>query len=165
MVRGAVVRGNCEMHSAVGLNEVVVSKGARTRMLHFRISLGDEFMTTYHADGVVVATPTGSTAYALSAGGPLIDRRGRVAPASIRVRAVLRHLKRPHMPIYRRGFVTARPRLAFTGTFHRHTTSFRVENWQRCLRPHSMQAQDFVWQASFRLPNHHCHVRAEFIEE
>ena len=73
MVRGAVVRGNCEMHSAVGLNEVVVSKGARTRMLHFRISLGDEFMTTYHADGVVVATPTGSTAYALSAGGPLIE--------------------------------------------------------------------------------------------
>jgi NAD+ kinase len=73
MVRGAVMHGDREVHGAVGLNEVVVNKGARTRMLHFRISLGDEFMTTYHADGVVVATPTGSTAYALSAGGPLIE--------------------------------------------------------------------------------------------
>jgi NAD+ kinase len=73
MVRGAVMRGDREVHSAVGLNEVVVSKGGRTRMLHFRLSLGDEFMTTYHADGVVVATPTGSTAYALSTGGPLIE--------------------------------------------------------------------------------------------
>ena len=73
MVRGAIVRGDREVHSAVGLNEIVVNKGARTRMLQFRISLGHEFVTTYHADGVVVATPTGSTAYALSAGGPLIE--------------------------------------------------------------------------------------------
>jgi NAD+ kinase len=73
MVHGAICRGGVETHTAVGLNEIVVNKGARTRMLHFRISLGDEFVTTYHADGIIVATPTGSTGYALSAGGPLVE--------------------------------------------------------------------------------------------
>lgn len=73
MVRGTVIRGTERIHSAAGLNDIVISKGARARMLHFQIAFGDETVATYPADGVVVSTPTGSTAYALSAGGPLLE--------------------------------------------------------------------------------------------
>src|SRR5205085_4739795 len=59
--------------SANGLNDIVLSKGAKARMLRLQTSIGEDFIATYPADGVVVATPTGSTAYAMSAGGPLIE--------------------------------------------------------------------------------------------
>jgi len=73
MLRGTVYRGGEPIHSAIGLNDVVLNKGARARMLNIQIAFGPEEVATYPADGVVVATPTGSTAYALSAGGPLIE--------------------------------------------------------------------------------------------
>ena len=54
------------------LNEFVVSARALARMLRLRISVGDTEIATYAADGVIVATPTGSTAYNLAAGGPIV---------------------------------------------------------------------------------------------
>jgi NAD+ kinase len=58
-----------------GLNEVMVEKGARHRLVRLRVLVDDTYVTTLSADGVIVATPTGSTAYSFSAGGPIVSPR------------------------------------------------------------------------------------------
>lgn len=55
------------------LNEVIVEKRARHRLITIRAFVGEEFVTTFSADGVIVATPTGSTAYSFSARGPIVS--------------------------------------------------------------------------------------------
>ena len=55
-----------------GLNDAVISRGERSELVKIRVHLGDVPLTEYNADGLVVSTPTGSTAYSLSAGGPIL---------------------------------------------------------------------------------------------
>lgn len=57
----------------LALNDVCLQRASRARLLHFRIYAGDEFVDSLSADGVLVSSPTGSTAYSLSAGGPLVS--------------------------------------------------------------------------------------------
>ena len=71
MLRADLLRNGETLHTGVGLNDVLVKSGM-SHMLHLKIEFGGAPFASYPADGILVATPTGSTAYALSAGGPLV---------------------------------------------------------------------------------------------
>lgn len=68
----ARVTGECEAESMTALNDVVIDKGSVVRVIHLDLYVNDEFISSYATDGLIVATPTGSTAYALAVGGPII---------------------------------------------------------------------------------------------
>ena len=64
-------------NQCIGLNEVLVERSSRQRLVRLNVSIGGERLAAFNADGVIVATPTGSTAYALSAGGPIVSPRAQ----------------------------------------------------------------------------------------
>ncbi len=77
LLEGAVLRplrdGTLEViYEGYAINEVVVSRGATASMIELRAEVDGQFVANYRADGLIVASPTGSTAYALSAGGPIL---------------------------------------------------------------------------------------------
>jgi NAD+ kinase len=72
MLHAEHVRAGTVMQEFDALNDVVVSKGTIARMADFAVRLNGEHVAQYRADGVIVATPTGSTAYSLAAGGPIL---------------------------------------------------------------------------------------------
>jgi NAD+ kinase len=72
MLEGCVWRDGEVIFEAFALNDVVVSRGATSSMVELKIDIGKESVTNLRADGLIIASPTGSTAYALSAGGPIL---------------------------------------------------------------------------------------------
>ena len=68
-----IYSGGKEISSHHALNEVVVTRGAHSRLMDFTAYSGEKPLCQYRADGMIVATPTGSTAYSLSAGGPILS--------------------------------------------------------------------------------------------
>ena len=72
MLRVAAHRSGAVVGQAEALNDVVVGRGARAQVVHLHTEVDGGYLATYVADGLIVATPTGSTAYALAAGGPVL---------------------------------------------------------------------------------------------
>ncbi|MDF3037111.1 MAG: kinase [Paucimonas sp.] len=72
LLEGEVRRDGESIFQALAFNDVVVARGAGSGMLELRVNVDGQFMYNQRSDGLIVATPTGSTAYALSAGGPLL---------------------------------------------------------------------------------------------
>jgi NAD+ kinase len=72
LMHARVVREGHAVFDALAMNDVVVNRGATSGMVELRIEVDGHFVSRQRADGLIVATPTGSTAYALSAGGPLL---------------------------------------------------------------------------------------------
>lgn len=93
MIRAEVLRDGLCVETTDGLNDLVIR--AQQRMLKMRVTVRDTFIATYAADGIIVATPTGSTAYNLAAGGPLVHPSVQtllltpICPHTLNVRSLL----------------------------------------------------------------------------
>jgi len=75
MLKGELMRNDAVIASMHALNEITVQRSITQHMMTFGVNVDWEDITTYPADGILVSTPTGSTAYSLSAGGPIVDPR------------------------------------------------------------------------------------------
>ena len=72
MLDGPVRRDSAVIFEGFAMNDVVVNRGAAASMVELKVDIGAEFVANFRSDGLIIASPTGSTAYALSAGGPIL---------------------------------------------------------------------------------------------
>lgn len=78
MLKGSIFHDGQAVTGDVALNEIVITRRETLRILKFRIYVNGEYLSEYKADGMIAATPTGSTAYNLSAGGPIVEPGARM---------------------------------------------------------------------------------------
>ncbi|NLX77681.1 MAG: NAD(+)/NADH kinase [Clostridiaceae bacterium] len=73
VLKASVVRGDYAVFNSIAINDVVVNRDGLSRIIRLRIFVDDQFIDSFPGDGVIVSTPSGSTAYNLSAGGPIVQ--------------------------------------------------------------------------------------------
>lgn len=78
LLSGQVVRNRKKIMETRALNDITITRNGRLQMLYFQIYVNGKLLKEYHADGIIVATPTGSTGYNLSAGGPIVEPSAKV---------------------------------------------------------------------------------------
>lgn len=96
MLAGAVhYKNGIQKEDIHALNDIVISRGGISHIVSFCIQINGQYLNTYHADGVIVSTPTGSTSYNLSAGGPIVEPNARllmvtpICPHTLNTRSIV----------------------------------------------------------------------------
>lgn len=95
MLSGSVLHDGKKIEEAYALNDIVITRGGTLRIIDFLIYVNGQPLNAYHADGVVLATPTGSTGYSMSAGGPIVEPRAKlmlvtpICPHTLNTRSII----------------------------------------------------------------------------
>ncbi len=157
MIQTDLIREDKVIVSVHALNETVLQRAATDRMMIFRVAIDGQQITSYPADGVLVATPTGSTAYNLSAGGPIVDPNleamilTAIAPHTLSARPlVLQPSSTIELSVQTSGDAV----LSVDGQTRVHLLSgdkVRVSRSTRITRLYSVAKNDFLEKLSHRL--------------
>ncbi|MDO4518863.1 MAG: NAD(+)/NADH kinase [Eubacteriales bacterium] len=95
MLYGTVYRGEQKLGEDIALNDIVITRDGHLRVVKFNNFVNDEYLNSYNADGIIISTPTGSTGYSLSVGGPVVSPAASmilmtpIAPHTLNARSII----------------------------------------------------------------------------